>query len=103
VFGHTIQASKIVPTLYDARNKVCIDVLKQIQNDFYELVSDPIRINAKLKEAPAAKKSIFDYASSSRGAQDYTALVKLVVRDEEKRDIKGKKSPEAPAEIKAAA
>lgn len=84
VFGHTLVISKVVPTLYDVRNKVCNTVLKQMQSEFYELVTDPIRVNATLKEAPAEKKSIFEYAPNSRGAEDYRKLVTQVLRDEEK-------------------
>ncbi len=84
VFGHNCTISKIVPTLLDVRNKVCVSTLKQMQSEFYELVSDPIRINAKIKEAPSVKQSIFEYDKTSRGAEDYKNLVKQVVRDEKK-------------------
>ncbi len=84
VFAHNLTITKVVPTLYDVRNKVCNLVLKQMQSEFYELVSDPIRVNATLKEAPAEKKSIFEYAPASRGAEDYRKLVRHVLRDEEK-------------------
>ncbi len=84
VFGHSLVVSKVVPTLYDVRNKVCNSCLKQMQSEFYELVSDPVRVNATLKEAPAEKKSIFDYANASRGAEDYRRLVKHVLADESK-------------------
>ncbi|MBI2147809.1 ParA family protein [Candidatus Woesearchaeota archaeon] len=86
VFDHSIMITKIVPTMHDARNRVCIESLKKIQSEYYQVVSDPIRINAKLKEAPSEQLSIFDYDNSSRGATDYKNLVKMVVRDEAKYD-----------------
>ena len=46
-----------------------------------ELVTGPIRINSKLKEAPRAKVSIFTYDPKSHGAEDYWRLVKAVVAD----------------------
>jgi len=84
VFGHTCTVTKIVPTLYDKRNKVCKQALSKLQSEYYELVSDPIHMNSKLKEAPSVKQSIYEYAKTSSGARDYHALVKHVIRDEEK-------------------
>lgn len=84
VFNHSIAISKIVPTMHDSRNKVCIESLQKIQSEYYQIVADPIRINSKLKESPAAQQSIFDYDPSSRGATDYKNLVKMVIRDEGK-------------------
>lgn len=79
--GKGVKATKIIPTLYDRRNKVCKQSLAQLQNDYYELVSGPIRHNSKLKEAPMAQKSIFTYAKSSSGAKDYAALVEQVINE----------------------
>ena len=81
-FDHELKITKIVPTMYDLRNKMSPTVLKDIQNEFYEVVADPIRINSKVRECPIAKQSIFTYATGSRGAQDYDKLVRSVVRDE---------------------
>lgn len=79
-----LSVSKIVPTLYDRRNKICNTILKKLQNDFYQYISNPINLNSKVKEAPMNKKSIFKYAPSSQGAKDYMALVKDVLNDEAK-------------------
>ena len=80
VFSHDIQTSLVVPTLHDARIKVCKETLKKMEKEFYGIVADPIRINSKLKEAPASQKSIFEYAKSSNGAKDYTKLVDQVLQ-----------------------
>lgn len=84
VFDHNITVTKIVPTLHDVRNKICGKILSEMQNQFYEIVSEPIRVNSKLKEAPAAQKSIFSYDNASRGAEDYRKLVKAIIQDEAK-------------------
>lgn len=55
-------------------------------NDYGDLVSEPIHISAKLKEAPAAKQSIFGYDVNCRAATDYTKLVKSMITDEIKFD-----------------
>ncbi|MFH1063607.1 MAG: ParA family protein [Candidatus Woesearchaeota archaeon] len=74
-YGHNIRITKVIPTLYDTRNKICKDTLKDINEQFNGLTSNPIRMNSKLKEAPKKGKSIFKYASSSTGAKDYGQLV----------------------------
>lgn len=81
-FDHTLKITRIVPTKYDARVKDSREVLKHLQNDYYEVLAEPIRINSKLQEAPKAMQSIYKYAPSSRGAKDYLALVQLVLSDE---------------------
>ena len=77
--GVETTVSKIIPTLYDKRNKICRESLAEMQNEFGGLVSYPIRVNSKLKEAPKFGKSIFSYAKSSSGAKDYGMLVEQVL------------------------
>jgi len=79
-YGHDIMVTKIIPTLYDKRTKICKETFKKIQETFSGLVSSPIRYNSKLKEAPAKGKSIFRYAKSSNGAKDYGELVDNVLQ-----------------------
>jgi len=86
VFGHNIQITKVIPTMHDVRNKICVETLSKMQNEYYNLVADPIRISSKFKEAPDKKKSIFEYDKSGKGAEDYERLVKNVLRDEAKFD-----------------
>jgi chromosome partitioning protein len=81
-FGHSLLITKVIPTMYDQRNRICVECLKQVQNEFYEIVSKPIRVNAKLKECAKVKRSIFSYDNSSRGAEDFRELVKQVLYDE---------------------
>ena len=99
--SHDIVISKIVPTMYDKRNNICNQILKKIQNEFYQYTSTPIRMNAKLKEAPMAKKSIFKHAPSSPGAKDYLALVKEIISDESKYGSKDSKVDEFAEEVEA--
>ncbi len=73
--GSGIKVTRVVPTMFDKRNKICKETLAQIQNEYPELASYPIRMNSKLKEAPKHGKSIFSYAKSSPGAKDYGRLV----------------------------
>jgi len=79
VFAHDARISKIIPTMYDQRNKICKDVLGQMKSEWDGVLSEPIRVNSKLKECPGSGKSIFTYDASCRGAKDYDLLVKGVL------------------------
>lgn len=80
--GHQLRVTKIVPTMFDSRNKICKTVLSEMRDEFYEIVSEPVRLNSKLKEAPRAMKSIFTYAPKSSGAEDYRRLVESILSDD---------------------
>ena len=81
-YGHSMKVTKIVPTMYDQRNKICRRMLEIMNNIYYDVISDPIRVNATLKEAPEHHQSIFSYDVRSRGAEDYGKLVVQVMNDE---------------------
>ena len=76
------EISCIVPTLYDQRSKLSKEILGKMKNEFTLLVTDPIRVNSKLKEAPKSKMSIFTYDKKSTGSEDYWKLVKLLLENE---------------------
>ena len=82
---HNIKLTKVVPTFFDKRNRICIEMLDKINNEYYQQVASPVRINSKLKEAPMKKMSIFRYEPKSNGAKDYWALVQSVICDEKKQ------------------
>ncbi len=75
VLLHPVELLGVLPTLFDRRNKICKQAIQSLDATFGEKVLPPIRINAKLKEAPSHKKSIFEYAPDSHGALDYGAVV----------------------------
>jgi len=81
-FEHDLMVSTIVPTMFDRRNRVCLESLRKIHEEFNGIAVDPIRINSKLIESPGSAKNIFDYAPSSRGAEDYKRLVDFVVKND---------------------
>ncbi len=85
--GRNILVSSVLPTMFDARNKICNEVLSNMKKEFTPLlVNEPIRANSKLKEAPKAKMSIFSYDKKSAGAEDYWKFVKLVLENEHMYD-----------------
>lgn len=62
----------VLCTMYDNRRNLDREVFKLIKEEFGDLVfNTTIRKNVSLAEAPAAKKTIFEYAPESLGAQDY--------------------------------
>ncbi len=85
-FDHNLKITSIIPTMYDSRNKTCRETLQEMQNLYYTKLTEPIRINSKLKEAPIAKKSIFSYAPKSRGAKDYAGVVNIIMAENNTRE-----------------
>ena len=82
IFNHNIKITMIIPTLYDKRIKSSVRILSEIKKGFNGLVSMPIRVNSKIKEAPERGLTIFEYAKSSRGAKDYLKLAQRVIEAE---------------------
>lgn len=81
--------SCIIPTMYDKRRKMCTEILKKMKSEFTPMiVSEPIRFCSKLGEAPNVKKSIFNFAKSSSGAEDYWKVVKLMLENENMYDTR---------------
>jgi len=84
-FDSQLKISYIVPTLHDKRNRLNKWVLEKLKNDYAGLITEPIRINSKLAEAPRSGKSIYSYAKNSRGSKDFWALVETVISDEDSK------------------
>ena len=72
-----LQIDGIVLTMFDSRNNLSRQVIKEVREHFagwvYETV---IPRNVRLSEAPSYAKPITEYDPSSRGAQAYVALAK---------------------------
>lgn len=75
---HAVRLSLIVPTFYDARQRMAREVLELLRRYFGERVAEPIRASVKLAEAASHGMTIFEYAPESPGAVDYTRLVERV-------------------------
>ena len=74
-FGHDMKISAIIPTLHDRRNKICKTTLKKIESKYGDIVTIPISISSKLKEAPKSGKSIYAFAKSNRSSKEYMDVV----------------------------
>ena len=78
-YRHGLRITRVIPTLFDKRSKMSKDTLREMQHLFGDAVTSPIRHNTKLKEAPKFGKSIFSYAPSSSGAEDYAKVVEEIL------------------------
>ena len=75
---HEVELLGVVPTFFDVRNRISREAILTLRQHFEGRCYDPIRINTKLREAPSAKQTIFEYAPKSHGAEDYMRLVQRV-------------------------
>ncbi len=82
VFEHKIRVTAVIPTLFDGRSRMAKDTLADIRKGFSGEVTDPIRMNTKLKEAPKHGKSIFEYMKSAPGAKDYHHVVERILKED---------------------
>ncbi len=85
----TIRVAGVLPTFYDARNRLSADVVSCLRKSFGARTLPPVRRNVKLTEAPSHKKTIFEHAPDSHGARDYIRVVEWLrtgaVADEQTR------------------
>jgi chromosome partitioning protein len=71
----------VLPTLFDSRPKHSRAVLETISAAYdIEVLEPPIPRSIRFAEAPAAGRSIFRTARSTRGAQAYRTLAENLVR-----------------------
>ena len=82
-----LELKGIVRTMYDARNRLSIEVSDQLLAHFGERVYETvIPRNVKLAEAPSYGRPIIYYAPSSRGAYAYVDLAaEILERAEQER------------------
>jgi chromosome partitioning protein len=78
LLNHPVELLGVVPTFFDQRTRVCREALDTLREHFGERCLPPIRVNTRLREAPSAKQTIFEYAPTSHGALDYMALVQRI-------------------------
>ncbi len=77
---HDISLLGVLPTFFDVRNRIARDAIDALQTHFSDRCLEPIRVNTRLREAPTAKQTIFEYAPESHGAEDYRNLVTSLLK-----------------------
>jgi chromosome partitioning protein len=78
---HSVRIAGVLPTFFDGRVRLAREAYTTLREHFKEKCLEPIRQNTRLAEAPANRKTIFEYAPESHGAADYKRIVDWVVRD----------------------
>lgn len=76
--GRTIRIAAVVPTFYRQNLRKSSEILGVLRKHFADAVTDPIRDNVRLSEAPSHQQTIFEYAPRSYGARDYRKLVEWI-------------------------
>jgi chromosome partitioning protein len=77
--NHQVKVTAVLPTFYDGRTRIGREVLEKLRGRFQEKCLDPIRLNTRLAEAPSHRKTIFEYAPCSHGAEDYSKIVDWLI------------------------
>ena len=81
-YHNDLQLRYVVPTFYDRRVKKSEEIFTQLQAYYPTQLCPPIRYNVRLSEAPGYGQTIYEYAASSIGAEDYAALTERIKQDD---------------------
>lgn len=82
VFKYSAGICGVLPTFIDRRTNITHQVMKVIETRYAPKVLPPIRSDAKLRQASAHGKTIFEYDSHSKGADDYRAVTEAIIEQE---------------------
>jgi chromosome partitioning protein len=96
---HPVRIWGVLPTIYDARAKICREAVATLKEHFGDRCLPPIRAAMKVKEAPAQGQTIFEYAAGTNAAEDYDAVVEAIIEARERgaSPSRGVERPEAAA------
>lgn len=84
-----LQIEGILMTMYDARLRLCNQVVSEVRRHFEDMVfSTIIHRNSKLAEAPSAGKPVILYDASSKGSMNYLNLAKEILQKNDMTKIK---------------
>jgi chromosome partitioning protein len=71
----------VLPTFFDRRVRKSEEILGQLRAHYTEQTCEPIRYSVRLSEAPGYGQTIYEYAPTSPGAEDYRRLVERIKQD----------------------
>jgi chromosome partitioning protein len=83
ILHHPVQIWGVLPTLFDARAKICHEAISTLKQHFAERCLPPVRSAIKVKEAPSQGQTIFEYAAGSPAADDYNVVVERIIQHRE--------------------
>jgi cellulose biosynthesis protein BcsQ len=78
-YRQELSLAYIVPTFLDKRVRGPAVLAEELAALYPERICPPVRYNAKLSEAPAQGRTIFEFAPRSPGARDYQTLANRVM------------------------
>ncbi len=84
LLGHPIQLWGVLPTMFDARARICNEALDTLREHFKDRCLAPIRSTIRVKEAPSQGRTLLEHAPDSRAAEDYLAVVKRLLDERER-------------------
>lgn len=83
LLGHPVRLWGVLPTMFDPRARICHEALETLREHFGDRCLEPIRQATRVREAPAAGQSLFEYAPGSASAKDYERVVNRLIADEQ--------------------
>jgi chromosome partitioning protein len=75
LLGHPVELFGVLPTMFDARARICHEALETLRQHFGERCLDPVRAAIRVKEAPALGKTVAEHAPGTPVAEDYERVV----------------------------
>ncbi len=74
---------RILPTLFDRRNRICCNILQQLRSAFAEnLYGIAIGVDTRVRESAAAGAPVTTFAPETRAASEYRALASEILAEE---------------------
>ena len=73
----------MIKTYYEKRTNMSQEVLEALQDTYKEKVFPAVRTDTKIKQASAAKQTIFEFDKQSRGAQDYDKICEVLLNEKQ--------------------
>ncbi|HEY5956785.1 MAG TPA: AAA family ATPase [Polyangiaceae bacterium] len=87
LLSHPVRLWGVLPTLYDARARVCVEAYDTLRQHFGDRCLQPIRMASRAKEAPSQSQTLFEYAPDATAAKDYWLVVEQFIREASGQDV----------------
>jgi len=75
LLGHPVKLWGVLPTMFDARARICHEALGTLREHFDRRCFDPVHVAIKVKEAPSQGKTLLEYAPLANATVDYLKVV----------------------------
>ncbi len=79
---HPVELLGVLPTMFDARARICHEALETLREHFGDRCFAPVRAAIRVKEAPALGKTLQEHAPGSAVADDYQSVVRRLLAEE---------------------